>query len=236
MAGHLDDKLLREQIEYYRARAREYDEWFLRQGRYDRGPQANEQWFAEVRQVQRALDEFAPRGDVLELACGTGLWTQRLLAHARQITAVDASAEMLALNQQRIRSTRVRYAQADLFDWRRDGQYDVVFFSFWLSHVPPERFAAFWDMVGSALALGGRVFFIDSLYEPTSTANNHRLGAREATTASRTLNDGRVFKIVKVFYEPAELQERLAALGWCAQVSTTAHYFLYAQATRRPET
>jgi hypothetical protein len=79
------------------------------------------------------------------------------------------------------------------------------------------------------------VFFIDSLYEATSTASDHRLGAREATTVSRTLNDGRVFEIVKVFHEPEGLRERLAALGWCAQVARTEHYFLYGQATRRQE-
>jgi hypothetical protein len=30
------DDLLQEELAYYRARAGEYDEWFLRQGRYDR--------------------------------------------------------------------------------------------------------------------------------------------------------------------------------------------------------
>lgn len=29
--------ILQEQIQYYRDRASEYDEWFFRQGRYDRG-------------------------------------------------------------------------------------------------------------------------------------------------------------------------------------------------------
>jgi demethylmenaquinone methyltransferase/2-methoxy-6-polyprenyl-1,4-benzoquinol methylase len=32
-----DESTLKEQIEYYRARAAEYDEWHLRTGRYDRG-------------------------------------------------------------------------------------------------------------------------------------------------------------------------------------------------------
>jgi 2-polyprenyl-3-methyl-5-hydroxy-6-metoxy-1,4-benzoquinol methylase len=228
--------MLRQQIEYYRSRANEYDEWFLRRGRYDRGPQFNAQWFAEVEQVQRALDAFLPAGDVLELACGTGLWTQRLLEHARHISAVDASPEMLALNEQRVHSQRVRYAQADLFEWRPREQYDVVFFSFWLSHVPPERFAAFWDLVSAALAPEGRVFLVDSLYEPTSTAADHQLKERQATTATRKLNDGRVFEIVKIFYEPDQLQSRLAELGWQAEVSRTEHYFLYGQAARRPGT
>jgi len=70
---------IEEQIEYYRARSGEYDEWFLRQGRYDRGPALNEAWFREVRAVRAALDTFRPTGNLLELACGTGLWTEQLL-------------------------------------------------------------------------------------------------------------------------------------------------------------
>jgi 2-polyprenyl-3-methyl-5-hydroxy-6-metoxy-1,4-benzoquinol methylase len=232
MAKDKHDKPVREQIAYYQARASEYDEWFLRQGRYDRGPQANAQWFAEIEQVRRALDAFLPAGHVLELACGTGLWTQRLLAHARQITAVDASLEMLAMSEQKVRSDRVGYVHADLFEWRPAEQYDVVFFSFWLSHVPPERFGAFWDMVAAALSPRGRVFFVDSLYEPTSTAVNHQLNDKRATCVTRSLNDGRTFEIVKVFYGPEDLAKRLSESGWQARVARTEHYFLYGQAAR----
>src|SRR5579884_3468249 len=89
--------LLQQQIAYYRARAGEYDEWFLRQGRYDRGPGLNARWFAEVDEVRRALDAFAPAGSVLELAAGTGLWTEQLARHAARLTAVDSSPEALAL-------------------------------------------------------------------------------------------------------------------------------------------
>jgi SAM-dependent methyltransferase len=146
----MSEELIRQQIEYYRARAGEYDEWFLRQGRYDRGASANERWFAEVDQVQAALERFGPSGRVLELACGTGLWTERLLPHATRLVAVDAAPEALALNRSRLNAdARVEYILADLFAWRPDlpERFDVVFFAFWLSHVPRERFRAFWQLV-----------------------------------------------------------------------------------------
>ena len=219
--------LLQEQLAYYRARACEYDEWFLRQGRYDRGPELNRQWFSEVEQVRKALDQFAPAGRVLELACGTGLWTEQLVRYAEHITAVDSSPEMLAINQDRVGSSKVRHVRADLFEWRPDEQYDVVFFGFWLSHVPLERFGAFWELVRSPLTPQGRVFFVDSLYNPTSTATDHILGEYQATTLTRRLNDGRTFRIVKVFYEPDELVAKLRDLGWSIQIQTTANYFLY---------
>lgn len=215
-------------LDYYRARADEYDEWFLRRGRYDRGSELNRKWFDEVEEVRRQLRIFNPVGRVLELACGTGLWTEQLLAHAAHITAVDAAAEVLAINQARTRSSAVEYVQANLFDWRPTRQVDVVFFGFWLTHVPPERFDAFWGLVDAALAPGGRVFFVDSRYEPASTALDHRLEGEQATIVKRRLNDGREFQIVKVFYKVDELAERLGALGWDMRIEETAGYFIYA--------
>jgi demethylmenaquinone methyltransferase/2-methoxy-6-polyprenyl-1,4-benzoquinol methylase len=227
------DELLREQMAYYRARAGEYDEWFLRQGRYDRGPALNQRWSAEVGEVARALAAFGPAGRVLELACGTGWWTQQLVRSAESLTAVDASAEVLALNEARVGDSEerapggVRYVTADLFTWKPDGPYDVVFFSFWLSHVPPERFEAFWGLVRSCLAPGGRVFFVDSRHEPTGTAADQRLEDPGVTTMTRRLNDGREFRIVKVFYEPDTLAARLESLGWRVTVQATESYFIY---------
>src|SRR5256885_13903029 len=62
--------LIESQVEYYRARAQEYDEWFLRQGRYDRGSALNERWFSEVEVVRQWLTTRGSLGDVLELAAG----------------------------------------------------------------------------------------------------------------------------------------------------------------------
>jgi SAM-dependent methyltransferase len=95
------DEVLTEQIEYYGARAHEYDEWWERSGRYDRGPEARATWFREKDQVLVAFDELDLRGDVLELASGTGIWTERLVRTARSLTAIDASAEMIAANRER---------------------------------------------------------------------------------------------------------------------------------------
>ena len=161
-----DDPLLVEQAEYYRARAAEYDDWWRRVGRYDRGSEATGRWRAEVAQVEAALEQAALTGDVLELACGTGWWTERLARTARTLTCVDASSETIEANCARLHDADLplpRYEVADLFAWTAGSTYDAVFFSFWLSHVPHEKFAPFWAMVAAALKPGGRAFLIDSL-------------------------------------------------------------------------
>jgi SAM-dependent methyltransferase len=226
------EETLGEQVSYYRARATEYDEWWLRQGRYDRGPELNDLWRSEVEEVRRALESFGPAGNVLELACGTGIWTAELVRYAERITAVDASPEVLEINRHRVGTERVRHVRADLFDWEPDVLYDVVFFGFWLSHVPPERFDYFWSLVRSALGPGGRFFFVDSLPSGASSAKDHPPGEPDGITL-RKLNDGREFRIYKVFHDPGELEARLDHLGWDARVRATENYFIHGHGSPR---
>ena len=227
-----DDSLLAEQAAYYRARAVEYDDWWRRVGRYDRGAEATARWHAEVAEVERALDSAALTGEVLELACGTGWWTERLARSATRLTCVDASPETVEVNRARLHDAGLpepQYEVADLFAWAAKRTYDAVFFSFWLSHVPPARFASFWASIAAALKPGGRAFFIDSLPEETSTAHAHRMPNPDGVQ-ERRLNDGRTFRIVKLFHDPGELTDRLATLSWQTTVQRTSSYFIHGEA------
>lgn len=211
------DVLLREQIAYYRARAAEYD----KTSAFDAGSRA---------ELVAALGAFAPRGRVLELACGTGEWTVELAKHASQLTAVDASPEMLALNRERVARANVRYLQADLFAWTPPERHDVVFFSAWLSHVPPQRFEDFWVLVAAGLKDGGRVFLIDEL--PAVAAHEQLVAGAAAPAVERRLTTGARYRTVKVFYEPGALKARLLELGWRVSIRTVGWRFFYAAASR----
>ena len=232
--------LLEGQLAYYRARAAEYDEWWERRGRYDRGAKQAAQWRAEEQVVDVALGRFAARGDVLELAAGTGIWTAKLVRTAESITVVDASPEMLAINRDRVAAPcaarGLDYVQlgANLFDWRPARTWDVVFFAFWLSHVPPERFDAFWTTVRAALAPDGRVFFVDSLPDRASQASDHSLPEAGDVVVTRCLNDGSVHRIVKRFFVPGELEADLRKHGFAAQVRTSGDFFLYGAGAPEP--
>jgi SAM-dependent methyltransferase len=225
-----DTGLLADQLAYYRARAGEYDEWWFRQGRYDRGDEFNSAWFADVAEVERALDAFVdaerPRA-VLELACGTGLFTRHLAPQVEHLTAVDASPEVIAQNRARVRCDNVEYVVADLFDWTPPSTYDLVFMSFWLSHVPLARFESFWDMVRSAMGHAGAAYVIDSALDATSTARDHARPDADAGIVTRKLNDGRQYRIVKIFHDPRALNQRLAQLGLAASIAATPRYFIH---------
>lgn len=225
--------LIDRQIDYYQARAAEYDQWFFRHGRYDRGAALNRQWFREIDELRSALRLAGPGGDVLEIACGTGLWTQVLLDHATGLTAVDASEEMIELCRARNPGDKAVYHRADLFAWNPDRRYDFVFFGFWLFHVPEDRFEAFWDLVGRCLKPTGRVCFIDSLRNVASTAMDHVLPDPDTSVLTRRLNDGREYTICKTFHQPAGLRTRLAKLGWDVRVWSTESFFLFGLGSRK---
>lgn len=211
--GDRADGLVDEQLRYYRARATEYDATS-----YSADP-------AELASVAVIVDRLNISGDVLELACGTGIWTAELVRHAATLTAVDGSPEMLDLARRRV-PTGVRFEQVDLFDWTPTSTWDVVFFSAWLSHVPDVQFDDFWSSVAAALRPGGRAIALDEL--PARASHEQQV---QDGVAVRTLRDGTKHEIVKVFWEPSSLEERLTAIGWQAGVTPIEHHWFILDAT-----
>jgi SAM-dependent methyltransferase len=206
------DSLLAEQVAYYRAVAARYE------GHAIQLPGGEE--------LIGALDEFEPSGRVLELACGPGTWTPQLLRHADHVTAVDASPEMLAIAAER--APGATFIRADLFDWEPQDRWDVVFFGFWLSHVPLVRFGDFWALVDRCLEPGGRVFFADDGY----ITPDELIDGESGHTIRRRLDDGSEHRVQKIPHEPAELQRWLEELGWRIDVRATGGPFYWGAGTK----
>ena len=175
--------------------------------------------------MRQVIDRVPAGGDVLELACGTGVWTARLADRADTLTAVDAAPEMIEIARER--APGATYVSADILGWRPPQRYDVVFFGFWLSHVPAERFADFWTLVGDCLVDAGRVVFVD---EHISGADKERWLADGVV--ERTLSDGSTHRIVKAYLDPPELTTRLADLDWRADVEALGPGWVVGEARR----
>jgi demethylmenaquinone methyltransferase/2-methoxy-6-polyprenyl-1,4-benzoquinol methylase len=211
--------LVGEQKRYYAERAPEYDDWWYRRGRYVLEPDALARWRADVAEAEAALQDFVPGGSVLELAAGTGIWTRQLVDLADRVVAVDANAETLALN-----TSEAELSRADVFEWEPTERFDLAFFSFWLSHVPEERFDEFWSLVRAALAPSGRIFLVDSGAGDTAHTGTDQADGEE----TRSLTDGRTFRIVKRRWRPDELAERVRPTGFELDLHDTANgHFLY---------
>lgn len=211
------DALIAEQIAYYRARAPEYDRTFG--GSHDPA-------------LVAAAEAFAPSGSVLELAAGTGAWTESMLRPGvTRLLALDASPEMLRLHAERIDDRRVERRVVDLFRWEPDERHDVVTFAFWLSHVPPARLSDFWTRVRGALAPGGRVLFVDQ--ERRGMTVETPSSDPDYPTVDRELLDGRVMRAIKVYHRPEPLEATLRELGWEASVRRAGDGFLVGEAHPR---
>jgi SAM-dependent methyltransferase len=206
---------LAEQLADYRAVADDYEDYTIDVPGQD--------------ELRSAIDSFRPTGDVLELACGSGIWTEKLLDSARTITAVDGAPEMLARARARVGDTApVRFVEADLFSWRAHRRYDAVFFGFWISHVPDEKFEPFWSLVAESLAPRGRVFFFDDNHRPEPEL----IEGGDSPVVQRRLHDGTSFRVIKIPYEPADLERRLPELQWDMTVTGTSGPFYWGMGTR----
>ena len=204
------DDVLEEQLAYYRARAREYDQSLQGIGPTTVADPEYEEANLEWLHIVHALRALAPTDDVLELACGTGIWTQKLTHISRSITALDGSPEMIEINRAKHHLARTEYQCIDLFAWEPEKQYDLVFFAFWLSHVPPSHLSSFLGKVARATKPGGRVFIVD---EPKSDSNISGPNVK-GLYQQRTLHDGRSFRIVKAYYDPRDIEQELLKRGF----------------------
>ncbi len=218
-------------VAYYEARAPEYDDWYLRRGRYAHGPVHDLAWQMELDTATMWLDGLPLQGEIVELAAGTGWWSA-LLATKGELHASDAATAPLERARERLAAHRLR-AHLHVRDaWAPpDRAVDALFTGFWLSHVPRARLGAFLGVVRAWLRPGARFAAIDSLPDPASGTVD-RLPSPGPDLARRSLADGREFTIPKVSYAPEELASVLRAAGFVAvDVRTTGRFFLLATAT-----
>lgn len=215
-----DYALIRDQIEYYRQRAPEYDETSLPSG---------DPFAPYAAEIEAVFHDFRPTGKVLEIASGTGTWTKLLLQHSDDVTALDSSPEMHKESRRKLGGeSTVRYIAADVFGWEPDRSYDVVFFAGWISHVPPALFDVFWESVRRALAPGGRVFFVDEIkdaWRDEEHLSEDFVHDPSVPIVRRPLRDGRTFNIVKVYWDPHQLETKLSELGWDVRVHAAGPFY-----------
>jgi ubiquinone/menaquinone biosynthesis C-methylase UbiE len=203
------------QVAYYRRRAAEYD-----LTSYGDVPRAD-------RRIGSLIGQLRPGGDVLEIACGTGIWTRHLAGCARSLTALDAAPEMIALARQRVADPGVTFVAADVLDWAPPRRFDTVFFAFWLSHVPASAFGRFWSVVRRALVSDGRVLFIDDLPQ---AAGHETYVAGSGEIVERRLQDGTSHRLVKLVRDRDTLTRQLTDLGWDATVTRSGPDWLLGEA------
>lgn len=98
-----------------------------------------------------------PTGRVLEIGCGTGLFTEMFARSGAEIVALDVSAGLLALAQKR-NLARVTFVEGSFENSVLEGPFDAIVGSSVLHHLDLLRT---WPKIYSLLKPGGRMSFAE---------------------------------------------------------------------------
>jgi ubiquinone/menaquinone biosynthesis C-methylase UbiE len=203
---------------YYAARASEYDRIYLKPERQ-----------ADLRQIEVWLPSLLSGATVLEVACGTGYWTQFIAPVAASIVALDSAPETLRIAEQRVTASNVRFRVGDAYALSQPGRsFDAAFAGFWFSHVPLERQREFLRGLNAALEPGARVVLLDNLFVPGSSSPIAEEDREGNTYQHRSLNDGSIHRVLKNFPSEAQLHALAAeGLGELAAYRRWTYYWAF---------
>lgn len=215
--------------DYYRARANEFEEWYLRRGAYSHGPESDATWTRELNQMEECIGRIRDR-TVLEVASGTGWWTRHLSSRNR-VVATDYAPEMITRARQLADpAVPVDRCRADAYRLPvAAGIADVCFFGFWLSHVPVSRAPEFVREARRIVRPGGEIWLLDSRQASTSGKNSQKVAGQKVQQQRRTLNDGRDFEIWKIYWSLSDLRYLLGLVCDDVELTTTPTYFVMAR-------
>ena len=183
--------------EYYGARAPEYDAVYLKPER-----QAN------LREIEPWLPTVFVGASLLEVACGTGYWTQFISRTATNVLAIDAAAETLNIAVNRFSSNNTKYVLGDAYALPDTTEFlDAGFAGFWISHVPKARLRSFLDGFHKVLTSGARVVLLDNRYVVGSSTPISERDIDGNTYQVRRLADGSTHRILKNFLTHDDLRQ-----------------------------
>lgn len=209
---------------YYAARAPEYDRIYQKPERQ-----------TDLKLLMRWLPPIFAGSRLLEVACGTGFWTQFVAPVASEVVAIDASAETMAVAKGRVLEGKVKFLVGDAYRLPEDqGKFSAAFAGFWFSHVPKSRQREFLAGLGRMLNPGATVLLLDNLYVAGSSLPISEQDADGNTYQTRQLDDGSTHRVLKNFPSEAELNALLAGLGERAVFTKLEYYWAFQYEAYKP--
>ena len=210
----------RDLLNYYAKRAPEFEEIY-------QIPERQED-LSKLRSCVR--ETFAGR-EVLEIACGTGYWTEILAESAASVFATDASEEVLEIARSKagIRSCgKVEFLQMDAYTLEGAPTASACLMGFWWSHMPRERIPGFLRVVHSKLKPGAVVMIMDNRYVEGSSTTITRRDEHGNTYQNRRLknSDGNIYEVLKNFPTKDELFEAVEAYATNVRLEVLKYYWI----------
>lgn len=208
---------MRELIDYYAERVPEYDRiyaWPERQ--------------SDLRCAEQLVCDALSGHRILELACGTGYWTEKFATVAESVVATDLCSEMLERAGERTYPPgRVSLTLSDAL--RPDtipGDFTAVFVGHLWSHVHKSQIEGWLSRIGRRLGPGGLVLFLDNRFVEGGSTPVSRTDEDGDTYQVRRLDGGSEHEIIKNFPSEDELRRAVAGFGSEVEIDLLTYYWL----------
>lgn len=207
-----------EMLTYYADWAREYERIYAKPERQ-----------VDLRDLERRIPDLLTARRVIEVACGTGYWTQHIARTAKFILATDLTDETLEVARSKsLPEDKVRFARADAFDLPAvAGPFNGAYAGFWWSHLRHSECAPFLESLRKCLSPGARVVFMDNRFVPGNSTPISRTDAEGNTWQARKLRDGSAHEVLKNFPTEAELIEQTGSFGIGHEFMELEYYWLF---------
>jgi SAM-dependent methyltransferase len=205
-------------VSYYKDRAKEYDKVYS-------NPDEQED-LLKAADVFRAL--FARR-TVLEIACGTGYWTEQFSKTATSVYATDINSEVIAIAEERGIKANVTFAVADMFGMTADMKYEGIFGGFIWSHILLQDLERFIEKVKGLLRSDGVIVFIDSNHVEGTSHDINRITKTDGygnTFQSRKLDNGTPHLVLKNFPTKDFLLQKLSNIATDIRYVSLKYYWI----------
>lgn len=178
-------------VAYYKERAKEYEKLYYKPERQER-----------LQKATTILQQIFADTDLLEIACGTGYWTEKIAASARSITATDINEAVLEVARAKTYTpATVCFDSRDMYALEKNC-YNALFGGFIWSHIKLEELPAFINTVDNYIEPGGTIVFMDNIYVAGSNLPVTETDSMGNTYQTRRLEDGSEHRVLKNF--PAE--------------------------------
>jgi ubiquinone/menaquinone biosynthesis C-methylase UbiE len=200
-------KLIDEMNRYYEARAPLHDEYM--------GYESINSMETLLKSIIDQIDRIITGKSILELACGTGNWTQILAKRAKSVVAIDVSPSALKIADQKLVDfDNITLIECDAYDLNViNNSFDLIFAADWWSHIPKNMIHSFLKMVNGKLANGAKVVFIDMSLSKYFESETYFYDEDSNRVSLRKLTDGSEYRVVKNFPTKDELINVLTQYG-----------------------
>ncbi len=182
-------------VGYYADRASEYERIYQKPERQ-----------VDLHRLRRFVESMFAGRVVLELACGTGYWTEILARSAAAVVATDVNEEVLAIARSKGMGPRVTFRKDDAYSLSPSSrQFTAGLAVFWWSHIQKSRLREFLRGFHRVLSSSAEVVFIDNAYVEGSSTPISRTDECGDTYQIRRLADGSTHEVRKNFPSKSEL-------------------------------